>query len=212
MKQSDLFSVILVASIGTFAAFFLCQLWLGDPGKASVTFVAPREIISSKLAEPDPEVFNSTSENPTIEVYVGDCEDIDHNGILDETETTLCRCDKNKDGVLDDDEKAQCRKLDTCDKNKNGMIDDDEQECAAAFELENMPGLSGCKDINNDGKIDDSELILCRCDKNQDGFLDNDERQQCRKMDTCDTNKNGVIDDNERSCSEAFDRDVGPEN
>ena len=90
MKQSDIFSIILVASVGTLAAFFICQSIMGDPNKASVKFKALTEVVSQKLVDPDPEVFNSTAINPTVEVYVGDCEDVDQNGILDELELEIC--------------------------------------------------------------------------------------------------------------------------
>ncbi len=48
-------------------------------------------MISEKLLQaPDPEIFNAGAINPTIEVYVGDCEDIDQNGILDMAELIAC--------------------------------------------------------------------------------------------------------------------------
>jgi len=90
MKQSDIFTLILIAGIGTLAAFFVCQTLLGDPNQASTKFKTVNRVISSELVTPDPEVFNSTAINPTIEVYVGDCEDIDQNGILDEVELAAC--------------------------------------------------------------------------------------------------------------------------
>lgn len=90
MKQSDIFTLILVAGIGTLAAFFVCQMILGDPSQATTKFKTVNRIISSELVSPDPEIFNSTAINPTIEVYVGDCEDIDQNGILDDVELAAC--------------------------------------------------------------------------------------------------------------------------
>lgn len=90
MKQSDIFTLILVAGIGTLAAFFVCQTLLGDPNQATTKFRTVNRVVSSDLVAPDPEVFNSTAINPTIEVYVGDCEDIDQNGILDEVELAAC--------------------------------------------------------------------------------------------------------------------------
>lgn len=90
MKQSDIFTLILIAGIGTLAAFFVCQSLLGDPSKASVKFKTIAENVSSELTAPNPEIFNSTAINPTIEVYVGDCEDIDQNGILDDAELAAC--------------------------------------------------------------------------------------------------------------------------
>ncbi len=90
MKQSDIFTLVLIAGIGTLAAFFACNAILGDPNKASTSFTTLNKVISSELAQPDPEVFNSYAINPTVEVYVGDCEDIDRNGILDAAELIVC--------------------------------------------------------------------------------------------------------------------------
>lgn len=90
MKQSDIFTLILVAGIGTLAAFFLCNAIMGDPDLATAKFKALSSKIDSLLAIPDPEIFNSTAINPTIEVYVGNCEDIDQNGMLDMAELIAC--------------------------------------------------------------------------------------------------------------------------
>ena len=90
MKQSDIFSLILIASVGTLAAFFVCQSLMGNPDNASVKFKALANPVTSALVVPDPEVFNSAAINPTVEVYVGACEDIDQNGILDAAELEAC--------------------------------------------------------------------------------------------------------------------------
>ena len=90
MKQSDIFTLILIAGIGTLAAFFLCNAIMGDPDDAKTEFKRLSNVISADLSVPDPEIFNSTAINPTIEVYVGDCEDIDHNGMLDRAELIAC--------------------------------------------------------------------------------------------------------------------------
>jgi len=90
MKQSDIFSLILIASVGTLAAFFVCQSLMGNPDDASVKFKALVNPVSSALVVPDSEVFNGAAINPTVEVYVGSCEDIDQNGILDAAELEAC--------------------------------------------------------------------------------------------------------------------------
>lgn len=90
MKQSDIFTLILIAGIGTLASFFLCNLILGDPNKAEVKFKTISSVVDADLVDPNPEVFNSTAINPTIEVYVGDCVDMDQNGILDMGELATC--------------------------------------------------------------------------------------------------------------------------
>ena len=90
MKQSDIFSLILIAGIGTLAAFFICNAIMGDPDEAKTEFKKLSAVISKDLTAPDPEIFNAGAINPTIEVYVGNCEDIDQNGILDMAELIAC--------------------------------------------------------------------------------------------------------------------------
>lgn len=90
MKQSDIFTLISIATIGVIASFFACNAIMGNPDEKSVSFKRPVETISNSVAEPDPEVFNVAAINPTIEVYVGDCEDTDQNGVLDNEELKAC--------------------------------------------------------------------------------------------------------------------------
>ncbi len=107
MKQSDVFTLILVAGIGTLGAFFACQAILGDPNAASVTFKKVNREVNSSLVAPDPEIFNSTAINPTVEVYVGGCEDIDQNGILDESELKICQEQQNGEQKEDEGENGE---------------------------------------------------------------------------------------------------------
>lgn len=90
MKQSDIFTLVLIAGIGTLAAFFMCNAIMGDPDEAKVEFTRLSNVISANLAAPNPEIFNDVAINPTIEVYVGDCEDINRNGILDQEDLAAC--------------------------------------------------------------------------------------------------------------------------
>lgn len=90
MKQSDIWSLILIAGIGTLVAFFVCKAVLGDPDDATVSFKKLSGVVSNAVVAPDPEVFNSTAINPTVEVYVGGCEDLDQNGILDPEDLMAC--------------------------------------------------------------------------------------------------------------------------
>ena len=95
MRQSDIFTLVLVAGIGTLSAFFICNAIMGDPDLAKTEFKTLNKTISNTLANPDPEIFNGLAINPTIEVYVGDCEDIDQNGILDMAELIACGREKS---------------------------------------------------------------------------------------------------------------------
>ena len=89
MKQSDIFSIIIIATVGTLASYFGVNAFLGDPDLASVQVKTINEI-SPDLAEPDSELFNPGAINPTVEVFVGDCEDVDQNGILSHEELVAC--------------------------------------------------------------------------------------------------------------------------
>lgn len=152
MKQSDIFSLIMIAGIGTLVAFFVCQSIMGDPDEASIKFkklVAP---ITASLVAPDSEVFNSTAINPTVEVYVGDCEDINQNGLIEDFELEACGkvvreektcADVDGDGMLNGDELAICEvDLDSvaykdCDVNKDGVLDENERAtCLIKLETE----------------------------------------------------------------------------
>lgn len=105
MKRSDIYALILIAGIGTLAAFLVCNQLLGDPNEAKVEFKKLNAVIEQDLVAPDPEVYNGAAVNPTVEVYVGDCVDVDQNGILDNAE--LIACGKVKDPDEDEDEEAE---------------------------------------------------------------------------------------------------------
>lgn len=89
MKQSDIFTVLIVATIGTIVAAIMCNMLLGDPNDKSVTFNTVA-VVESSLASPNPEVFNPDAVNPTVEVYVGECIDQDQDGQLNEAELKAC--------------------------------------------------------------------------------------------------------------------------
>ena len=89
MKRSDLFTILLVTMIGVVASVVLMNMMLGDPSSKSVSFKTI-EVIEPSLAQPNPEVFNADAINPTVEVYVGDCVDVDQNGELDRAELIAC--------------------------------------------------------------------------------------------------------------------------
>ena len=100
MKKSDIISVVLVAMIGTFAAAFIVNLIMGNPDDAKASF-KDIEVVDSSLSDPDPEVFNSDAINPTIEVYVGSCVDVDQDGSLSQAELMACG---RIDGIDEEDE------------------------------------------------------------------------------------------------------------
>lgn len=103
MKTSDYVTVGFIAVFVTVIAYFLVNSLLGDPSEASVRFEY-LDGVSKVLVEPDSEIFNAGAINPTVEVYIGSCED------------------KNLDGKLDDDERRDCG-LDTLEADKSDSAD-----------------------------------------------------------------------------------------
>ena len=89
MRRSDIFTVTFVASVGVLLTFIACSFLLGDP---DTRYLKHKTIgkITADLTSPDPEVFNVDAINPTVEVYVGSCEDVNRNGILDRAELVAC--------------------------------------------------------------------------------------------------------------------------
>ena len=89
MRRSDIFTITFVASVGVLLTFIACSFLLGDP---DTRYLKHKTIgkITADLMSPDPEVFNVDAINPTVEVYVGSCEDVDRNGILDRAELVAC--------------------------------------------------------------------------------------------------------------------------
>ncbi len=70
MKKSDIFTIILIASVSVLISFFITSSIFEGIAKEEST-VRSIEKIDSVIEEPDPEVFNSSSINPTVEVHIG---------------------------------------------------------------------------------------------------------------------------------------------
>jgi hypothetical protein len=75
MKNSDIASAIAAAAIGIFAAYFLCNAII--PAVPDASFKMLTDTAGYDLTEPNEEVFNYRALNPTVEVYVGDCDEYD---------------------------------------------------------------------------------------------------------------------------------------
>ena len=82
MIQKDLLTAIGTAIIGAVIAYFLCNSLL-VPMIATVEEQKVKQIDSNfslDIATPSPEVFNYRAINPTVEVYVGDCNEFNDYG------------------------------------------------------------------------------------------------------------------------------------
>ena len=73
MKGSDIALIIFVALLATGLSFWLGNMILGDPNDRTekITYM---DVISDNLEEPSVEIFNPKAYNPTVEVYIGECD------------------------------------------------------------------------------------------------------------------------------------------
>lgn len=76
--KNDLATAIGVGILGVIFGFVICNLFLANPEDA--TYKSIDGNILTQLAEPDREVFNAKALNPTVEVYVGNCNQYDGYG------------------------------------------------------------------------------------------------------------------------------------
>lgn len=71
MKKSDIAMIVLISSLSVMIAFFVASSIPGlatpQKGEKIKTFDA----ITSTVDEPDEDVFNSNSINPTVETVIG---------------------------------------------------------------------------------------------------------------------------------------------
>ncbi len=99
--KTDLATSVIAAIIGVVAAYFITNLFIGKIESYSYTTIdtsvnselvypgttMDTSVNYSELVEPDVEVFNYKALNPTVEVYVGECEESDAYGGCIDAET-----------------------------------------------------------------------------------------------------------------------------
>lgn len=76
--KTDLATSIGAAIAGVLISYFVCNLFLGPV--EDFTYKTVSSTVSTNITEPDVEVFNYRALNPTVEVYVGECDDYDQYG------------------------------------------------------------------------------------------------------------------------------------
>jgi len=84
--KTDLATSIGAAIVGVLIAYFVCNFFVGQI--ESVTFPAVDSNVSADLIDPSPEVFNYEALNPTVEVYVGNCTQVNEYGECTSDEQT----------------------------------------------------------------------------------------------------------------------------
>ena len=73
--KNDLATAIITAIVGVVASYFLVGLLFGEIEDVSISSVDPN--LTVNLTEPNADIFNFRSVNPTVEVYVGECDEYD---------------------------------------------------------------------------------------------------------------------------------------
>ncbi|USN96457.1 MAG: hypothetical protein H6797_05335 [Candidatus Nomurabacteria bacterium] len=70
MKNTEVASIVLIASISVVVAYFVASMVIGQPSGESVKVktIAP---ISDTIETPDKTIFNKDAINPTVEVEIG---------------------------------------------------------------------------------------------------------------------------------------------
>ena len=133
MKRSDIFTITFVASVGILLTFIASSFLLGDP---DARYLKHKTIgkITADLTSPDPEVFNVDAINPTVEVYVGSCEDVDRNGILDRAE--LVACGRATPETAAEEEKKEKEAEDKKEAAENKATENSDEEGASKTEAE----------------------------------------------------------------------------
>ena len=119
MKQ-DLVTSIFAAVVGALVAYFVCGMFLPNFDEMSVTISKLANEESFSLTEPDSEIFNYRSVNPTVEVYVGDCKNMGDNGICnDEIVTDYNQNNQNNNQEEDEEENNEEENNEEENENEN---------------------------------------------------------------------------------------------
>lgn len=82
--KTDLFTSVIAAIAGVLIVYFVTNLFIGPI--EDVTYKTVDTTVNASLSDPDPEVFNYRALNPTVEVYVGECDEYDEFGECIEVE------------------------------------------------------------------------------------------------------------------------------
>ena len=74
MKNSEIATLILIASVSIMIAYFVADGLIGQPTSASVKSKTVQTIdpMTADVVTPDNTIFNKDAINPTVEVFIGD--------------------------------------------------------------------------------------------------------------------------------------------
>ena len=84
--KTDLATSIGAAIAGVLISYFVCNLFVGQI--EDFTYKTVESEVTAEVTEPNVEVFNYKALNPTVEVYVGECDEYDAYGECLDTRNT----------------------------------------------------------------------------------------------------------------------------
>lgn len=98
--KNDLATAVIAAIAGVVISYYICNMFVGTSGDFS--FNSVDSSVNSDLASPDPELFNYKALNPTVEVYVGNCTEVNVYGeCIDESSEQI------EEGIIEDTENIE---------------------------------------------------------------------------------------------------------
>ena len=120
--KTDLTTSILAAIVGAAIAFFVCNLLVPELENVSIKNLS--ETTSYSLSQPDVDVFNFRALNPTVEVYVGQCQNFDANGNCIDDQTTVQNAD---DENVDEGNNSGNENTESSDNTDQGNTDSQQE-------------------------------------------------------------------------------------
>ena len=124
--KTNLPTIISIAVLGIIISFVVTNMFLSPIEDFNYKTVT--NSIDANVISPDPEVFNYRALNPTVEVYVGECEEYDDFG------DCLKRVDSMEDNSSDEQDAENIensdneRNTENAENNKNSTNSSNSQE------------------------------------------------------------------------------------
>ena len=97
--KNDLATAIVAAIAGVLVAYFISNMVISNFAKSTYQVKSVDSTVTADVPDPNPEVFNYKALNPTVEVYVGDCTEVNMYGeCIDEDSEQI------EEGIIDNTE------------------------------------------------------------------------------------------------------------
>lgn len=118
--KNDLATAIVAAITGVLVAYFVSNMVISNFAKSTYSVKNVDSSVSTDLADPDKEVFNYKSLNPTVEVYVGNCTNVNMYGeCADESSESEQQLEE---GIIEDaDENEESNNSSNSSSNSNSL-------------------------------------------------------------------------------------------